>query len=136
MDIVRIAHDFLADEGYRPHIDDHGNVVVAIEGATFVVIGHENDPEFLQVLLPPFLEVDQGDIEKALFCASLASDQTKVAKLYVKGTRVLGSAEMFVSDDAAVRSHLIRLTQTLRAAVANFARSFEALTAPVPLSLN
>ena len=37
---------YLSDEGFRPKLDDEGDIVFKYEGDTYIVIFNENDPDF------------------------------------------------------------------------------------------
>ncbi|GHU24074.1 hypothetical protein FACS1894164_09820 [Spirochaetia bacterium] len=83
-DLQNMYLNYLQEEGYRPNIDEDGDVHFKSEGDNYYIIVNDDDPEFFQLLYPNFWEIESEDerIDVAL-AASYATMQTKVAKIYL-----------------------------------------------------
>ncbi len=76
--------EFLRDEGYRPSLDDVGDIAFKKEGSWFFVILDDNDEQYYRILKPDFWSIDSPEeLERACKVASKSSGGTKVSKVFL-----------------------------------------------------
>jgi len=86
----------LQDEGYRPRIDDSGDVVFKCEGRTLVLMADEDDAPFFWLLLPNVWEIESPEEEqRALRAMDAVHARRKVVKLNLMHDHVRVSVELF-----------------------------------------
>ena len=56
--------NYLREEGYCPTVDNDGDVMFKVQGATLFLMDDENDETFLKIWLPQFWSLDD-DQERA-----------------------------------------------------------------------
>jgi len=121
---ARIYRDFLAAEGYRPYIDEDGDVVFKSEGLTFVIITEEGDEEFVSLVLPNFWSIDsKEELARALMAANEMNRTAKVVKIFVRGDgkNTIAAVEMFVKSPEDFNQVFERSLRALKGAVTRFA---------------
>jgi hypothetical protein len=95
--IQALYMETLAEEGFRPKIDDDGDIVFKAEGRTLYIRLYPDDTEYLQLVLPNFWKIE-SDEERV--CATIAANHatrvTKVAKVFVTKNNTCASIEMFL----------------------------------------
>lgn len=117
--------------GYKPTIDDDGDVMLHYQMKLIYVLGvqHE-DVSSLAVVFPQFYEIDEGDEIKTLtVCNKLTRDVT-LAKLYIDRnlTDVTASCEFFYCDEECLRSqleHALDIIGQVRSAFHRAMREFD-----------
>jgi hypothetical protein len=118
-DAVRQVYlDHLAEEGYRPTVDEDGDVRFKHEGGTYFIL-QNSDENYLQVLFPNFWSIESPDELRAVDRAvSAVNDRFKVAKFYVRSDElnVHATAELFVTSPHVAVLHLRRCLDVLATA--------------------
>jgi hypothetical protein len=111
----------IKSEGFVPEIDKDGDIVFKIEGGTYYIVLHENDPEFFQMIFPSFWEIE-NDAErlKALDAANHSNAKSKVSKVMVLGDNVFASIEILLTDPSDFETVFGRCVGLLRNGVNNF----------------
>lgn len=71
---ARMAYDWLANEGYKPSIDEDNDVAFKVQGEYFYIDNDTNDPTLLRFLVPNVYEVDLSD-EDQMMNALLACNE-------------------------------------------------------------
>ncbi|MDH4458191.1 MAG: hypothetical protein QE272_05775 [Nevskia sp.] len=95
--------ELLAEEGYRPKIDEDGDIRFSVEGFTHMLDFDERDPAYVRLMLPQFWSIDDADeLQRAYIAANEVC-------LMVKGAKV------FVVNEAAVWSTVEYVVTTLEA---------------------
>jgi hypothetical protein len=108
--------DHLAEEGYRPHFDEGGDIHFKHEGIHFYITTN-SDEGYLQVLLPSFWPIESAEeLQAAHQAASVVNSTYKVAKFWVRsdGRDMNASAELFVATPQLAMLHLPRCLDVLR----------------------
>ncbi len=116
--------EWLTAEGYRPEIDEDGDVRFKSEGFLMFVMS-STDPTYLQLLLPNFWSIDDASERAAAHVsANEVNRNLKVAKVFQNEAAddVSATVEMFVSDPREAIPHLARCLRVLATAVAMFRR--------------
>jgi hypothetical protein len=120
---VDLYVDYLMEEGYRPRIDDDGDVVFKHEGRTYYITIDVNDKEFFRLIFPNFWSIENDEErDRAYIAADYATERTKVAKVYMRsdGLDMMASIEMFIADPAGFAAVFPRCLSALQASVKNF----------------
>lgn len=118
-----IYMDYLEREGYRPIIDDDGDVVFKEEGRTYYVDVDTEDEMFFRLVMPNFWSIESGEeLARVLIAANYASMKTKVVKVYVRSDDkdTIASIEMFLGKPEDFTAVFRRALSALKAGVANF----------------
>ena len=114
--------EYLRDEGYRPRIDDDGDIHVKCEGFNYYVIATD-DEQYLQLLLPGIWAIDsQPELEHCLRAASEVNRRIKVVKVAAhRGmTDMFVAAEIYITHPDAFTALFPRLIATMRTARERF----------------
>lgn len=113
--------DFLAEEGFRPCLDENGDVVFKFEGYVYLVECHEDDPAYVRVVLPAIYRIGEGEDERVRDIANAVANTIKAVKPIV-GAQVSFVIEGFYSAPQHVCDVLVRCCSALKAAMAEFDR--------------
>lgn len=101
--------DFLAEEGFRPKLDEDGDVYFKYEGATYVVIAGHGDATILTVLLPYFWPLeDAAERTRALEAAMNAQKSVRIGRVTVLDENVSASINAYLPDEQSFRAVLLR----------------------------
>lgn len=121
--LANLYKSFLEEEGYRPHIDEDGDVVFKEEGRTYYIDVDDSDEEFFRIVFPNFWEIESTEeLARVIYAANYATMKTKVAKVYVRsdGQDTIASAELFFADREQFKPVFHRAMAAIRAAVQTF----------------
>lgn len=123
---ARAYANYLAEEGYRPTIDQDGDVVFKIEGFMYY-IAIDEDEEFFRLVFPTFWPLESAEErERAERIALRVTDRMKVAKVLTTERGVVASLEMFVPGPESVFPVFPRCVQAIRGAVHAFTEAMRA----------
>lgn len=112
---ARLCYNWLSEEGYRPSIDNDGDVAFKAEGYNFYVISDTRDPNYVTVLLPGIetidLDEDSDDSILQLLSALAACNEINQTKKMVKASindngDVNLSTETYFDDDPDVDDYM------------------------------
>ncbi|WP_194165356.1 hypothetical protein [Deinococcus terrestris] len=100
--------DFLAEEGFRPNLDEDGDVYFRFEGMTYVVITRTDEPTVLTLLLPPFWPLeDAAERTRALEAAMVAHRHVRIGRVTVLDDNVVASVNAYLPDENSFRAVLL-----------------------------
>lgn len=110
---ARLAYNWLSDEGYRPYVDEDGDVSFKVQGYYLYIFANEDDPNYLQLVMPGIktIDMDGDDSILATYCALAACNEMtrdkKIVKAYMsdKG-KVSLSCETYIDDTPLVGDYL------------------------------
>jgi len=128
---AKLYMDYLTAEGYRPYIDEDGDVVFKSEGLTYYITIDANDEEYFRLVLPNFWRIESGEeLAAALYAANHATMTTKVAKVYVRsdGKDTMAAIEMFVKPPENFKFIFSRAMSALKTAVNDFVSIMREIT--------
>jgi hypothetical protein len=133
---IRDLHvEFLAEQGFRPKVDDEGDIHFRYEGRHHFIM-ESQDAQYFHLLFPNFFPLaNETEVEEAALAASAASRATKVAKVYLNPAQdnVSASVELLVAEPADVHPHLLRCLGIIGTATGKFLEEMSArLAASVP----
>ena len=109
--------DFLVSEGYRPEVDEDGDLRFRHEGRTVFLFRYEKDPEYFRVALPGAWECDSPEEEaRALQAVNAVNRDLKVAKCALVDGVVWISVEAFFDPPDSYRSVFTRCLDAIGSA--------------------
>lgn len=109
--------DFLVSEGYRPEVDEDGDLRFRHEGRTLFLFRHEKDPEYFRVALPGAWECESPEEEaRALQAVNAVNRDLKVAKCALVDGVVWVSVEGFFDPPDSFRPVFARCLDVIGSA--------------------
>jgi hypothetical protein len=115
--------DYLTQEGFRPEVDEDGDISFKFEGRNYYLIVNEKDEMYFQLLRNGFWRIESAEeLQRALMHANDVTRETKVAKTYVNSehTYVNGTVEMFFDEVDQFKPCFMRALTVLQRAVRDF----------------
>lgn len=107
---VRPWLDFLASEGFRPEVDEDGDVRFRHEGRTLFLFRDPKDPEYFRISLPGAWECEGPEEEaRALAAANAVNRDLKVVKCVLVDGVVWISVEQLLDPPDTFRAVFARL---------------------------
>lgn len=120
--------DYLAEQGFRPKVDEDGDVHFLFEGRHYYIMKTEEEG-FFHLLFPNFfLLADEAQVAHATIAASAASRATRIAKVYLNPglDNVTASVELLVNGPADVQDKFLRCLDIIGSATRQFAEAMSA----------
>lgn len=112
---AQAALDFLADEGFRPSLDEDGDVTFRFEGYTFIIVTSTNEPTVLTLVLPYFWPLDDAaERQRALEAAMAAHRQVRIGRVTVLDTNVTASVNAYLPDAESFQQVLLKSLEGLK----------------------
>jgi len=112
---------YLKREGYVPSVDSDGDVVFKIEGKSYFIAVHEDDPEFFRLVHPNFWEIENlAERQEVILACQHANSKTKCTKVVMVRDNVWASVEIFVEKPEDFEKVFKRCLSALRVGVSNF----------------
>lgn len=102
--------------GFKPQIDDDGDIFVRYQMKTFYVMGANSDDEdYLVVVFPQMYEVDEGEETKVLAACNKITREIKLAKVYIDQTlkNVSASCEFYYNGEESLKTSLDKAIEIL-----------------------
>lgn len=123
--------DYLTKEGFRPEIDQDGDVTFRYEGGFYYIDIDEEDPSYFRLVFPSFWKIESSEeLGQALIAANHATMMIKVAKIYLnsQGDNVTASIEVFLAKPEDFESIFKRSLGALSAGVSFFVEKMKELS--------
>lgn len=99
---------YLREEGYCPNVDNDGDVMFKVQGATLFLMDDENDETFLKIWLPQFWSLDDDqERAKAHFVSNKLNKEYKCGKIFLHNDNTHAVCELFVDENSAVLKETI-----------------------------
>ena len=118
---VEIYQELLVNAGYRPAIDEDGDVTFRAEGFYFVLYSNEADAEYFQLVLPNVWRFEAVDTPQILKVANRVTREFKFTKVVVlDNNAVWVAAELLFSKPRDAEVMLRRTVDTMLTARRNF----------------
>ena len=111
-----IVVSVLQSLGFKPQIDDDGDIFVRYQMKTFYVMGANSDDEdYLVVVFPQMYEVDEGEETKVLAACNKITREIKLAKVYIDQTlkNVSASCEFYYNGEESLKTCLDKAIEIL-----------------------
>lgn len=120
---LNTVKDYLVEEGYRPVIDEDGDINFKSEGKFYLIDTYKDDEQFIRLFAPNIWEIEnEEELKQALLQANRITCNLKSAKVFVieNQENVWASIEMFVADVDAFIAVFPRCLSVVAAAVKDF----------------
>ena len=102
--------------GFKPQIDDEGDIFIRYQMKTFYVMGSSSDDEdYLVVVFPQMYEVNEGEETKVLAVCNKITREIKLTKVYIDQTlkNVSASCEFYYNDEESLKTCLDKAIEIL-----------------------
>ncbi len=126
-----IVVSVLQSLGFKPQIDDDGDIFVRYQMKTFYVMGTNSDDEdYLVVVFPQMYEVNEGEETKVLATCNKITREIKLAKVYIDQTlkNVSANCEFYYNGEESLKTCLdkaIEILGMVRSTFIKTIRSFD-----------
>lgn len=126
-----IVVSVLQSLGFKPQIDNDGDIFVRYQMKTFYVMGANSDDEdYLTVVFPQMYEVNEGEETKVLAACNKITREIKLAKVYIDQTlkNVTASCEFYYNGEESLKTCLgksIEILGMVRLTFIKTMRSFD-----------
>lgn len=117
--------------GFKPQIDDEGDIFVRYQMKTFYVMeSNSDDEDYLVVVFPQMYEVNEGEETKVLAVCNKVTREIKLTKVYIDQTlkNVSASCEFYYNGEESLKTCLdkaIEILGMVRSTFINTIRSFD-----------
>lgn len=119
--------DFLAEEGFRPQLDDEGDVLFKFEGGTYYLMTSDADPSYFALYYFRFWPLeDPAERIRAHEAAAQAQQRIRIGQITVLDTDVNASVQAYLPGADAWRGVLLRNLSGLQALVRSFREQMHA----------
>ena len=113
--------DFLSEEGFRPKLDEDGDVFFKYEGYTNVVMTAQGDATAFCLMVPYFWPLeDAAERVRALEAAMYAQMNIRIGRITVMEKDVTATVNAYLPDDQGFRAVMLRSLEGLRYLVNTF----------------
>lgn len=114
--------DYLKAEGYKPELDQDGDVVFKREGKTFFIQVSDQDQNYFRLVLPNFWTIESpAERAKVMIAADKTNSLSKAAKVFTTANNnVWVSVEIFVNDPRDFKAIFPRAASALDNGYSNF----------------
>lgn len=118
--------EFLKEEGYRPQLDEDGDVIFKHEAQTYLLFVEDGDDNYFRLVYPAFWEISSPDEEEkaSLFTMEINAEM-KVVKLYQLGDKVWAGVEMFCDPIENCKSVFQRCLRVLQLSSSRFSEKMK-----------
>ena len=102
--------------GFKPQIDNDGDIFVRYQMKTFYVMGANSDDEdYLIIVFPQMYEVNEGEETKVLAACNKITREIKLAKVYIDQTlkNVTASCEFYYNGEESLKTCLDKSIEIL-----------------------
>lgn len=102
--------------GYKPQYDDDGDILIRYQLKLLLFLTQDDDEEhFVNVTLPQFSSVPDGQELLYLAACNKLSRDTKMAKVFIDHTfkNVTATCEFFFDDEKTLEKNIIRALRIL-----------------------
>ena len=126
-----IVVSVLQSLGFKPQIDDDGDIFVRYQMKTFYVMGTNSDDEdYLVVVFPQMYEINEGEETKVLATCNKITREIKLAKVYIDQTlkNVSANCEFYYNGEESLKTCLdkaIEILGMVRSTFIKTIRSFD-----------
>lgn len=112
--------------GFKPQIDDDGDIYVRHQMKTFYVMGaNSDDDDYLVVVFPQMYEIDEGEETKVLATCNKMTREIRLAKVYIDRTlkHVSTSCEFYYNGEDSLKTCLDKSIEILGIARLTFLKT-------------
>jgi hypothetical protein len=121
--LQKMYQEFLVDEGYKPEVDEDGDVRFKREGKTYFINVEAEDPECFRLVLANIWPIESEEERgQALVAMDHCNAQAKVAKAYMVKDNVWVAIETFIAKPEDFKAIFKRSLSALDHGVALYAK--------------
>ncbi|MCH5174523.1 MAG: YbjN domain-containing protein [Prevotellaceae bacterium] len=101
--------------GYRPELDNDGDILLRYQMKSIFVLTGDEDDSYVSVMLPQFHEIEDGKETLVLAVCNKMTRELKLAKVYVDQTfkNVSASCEFYYANEESLEQNLRQSLQLL-----------------------
>lgn len=91
--------------GYTPEYDEDGDIHIHYQMKhVFFLLSEEDEENYMSILLPQFINIEEGKESLALAVCNKMTRELKLVKIYVDKTfkSISGACEIFYANDEAL----------------------------------
>ena len=94
--------------GYKPHVDDDGDICVRYQMKSVFFLTGQEEEQYVSAIQPQFSEVHEGEETMTLAICNKVSREIKLAKVYIDQTlkSVTASCEFFYTDMDSLKNNV------------------------------
>lgn len=95
--------------GYKPKIDKEGDIMLRYQLKNlFFLVNDDDEENFVNVILPQFAEIDDGEETLYLAACNKVTRGTRMVKVYVDQTfkNITASCEFYYANDESLEFNL------------------------------
>lgn len=98
----------LEEMGYKPEVDNDGDIMLRFQMKSVFVLTGDEDEKYVSVMLPQFYEITDGEETLILATCNKMTRDLKIVKVYVDQTfkNVSATCEFFYSDDNSLKDNI------------------------------
>ncbi len=113
--------EFLVEQGYRPSIDEDGDVTFKYEGGHYYLSVSEDDDLFFQLVYARFWNLEDEDERlRGINAANEINMRFKVVKVYIRNDDTSATIECFMHHPNDFKGYFERSLRALQRAVFEF----------------
>ncbi|AWI08499.1 T3SS (YopN, CesT) and YbjN peptide-binding chaperone 1 [Ereboglobus luteus] len=133
-ELQKLYMDALEQQGYRPELDQDGDVRFRHEGNSYFIEVREDDPMFFRVVMPNFWDIESPkERARIIEAANITCSDIKVAKVFIVRNDTWCAVELFLPEQELFAPILQRCLIAIRAAVNTFTEHMRSQPKPPPL---
>lgn len=101
--------------GYRPELDNDGDILLRYQMKSIFVLTGDEDDSYVSVMLPQFHEIEEGKETLVLAVCNKMTRELKLAKVYVDQTfkNVSATCEFYYANEESLEQNLSQSLQLL-----------------------
>lgn len=110
--------------GYKPQIDDDGDIYVRYQLKTIYFFTEPDDDQYVVALLSQFAEVNEGEEVQTLAVCNKVTREIKLAKVFIDQTfkNVSACCEFFYTDSGSLKVCVLHSLNVLGIVRSTFAK--------------
>ena len=116
--------------GYKPEIDNDGDIMFRFQMKSVFVMTGDEDEKYVSVMLPQFHEIVDGEETLVLAVCNKMTRELKLAKAYIDQTfkNVTATCEFFYANEESLEQNLRNSLQMLGVVRTVFRNNLEELS--------
>jgi len=119
---ISTIREILAEEGFRPDIDEDGDITFKYQGYSILIMPDEDDELYLRFVLPNFWPIEsEAEREQAVETSVKVTRRVKAAKVFPVKDQMWATVEIFLSSEKCLKDVLDRILSVLHVSVETFA---------------
>lgn len=117
----------IPSDGFKTDDDGDVQMVVKVEGMTYVMIFEKDDPKFIRIILPNFYTIESDDQLKAFVAVNHVAKTCKGAKVHLTSANddMMAIAEFLDNGTSLDQAIVTRYFSMVRNAAKEFAAKME-----------